>query len=377
MKKKMVHYLPHELIIPILLRLPVKSLLRFKSVSKSWFSLISDPHFAISHFDLAAAASSTHHHHNRLVYFPLSTYASQTRSIDFDSSSLYNDAATASPDVSFLPPLSYPEIKGSCRGFLLLCFSTNLCLWNPSTGAIKLLSLSSIASSDLDIHFFTFFFGFGYDPSTDDYLVVLADLESCFELFSLRANAWNKIEATNLPYINASHVTRTGTLFNGIIHWLAFRRDVSVNVILAFDFVERSFSEVPLPSDFNPEFTFCDLCVLGRFLSLYVTGDNATEIWVMQEYKVQSSWTKSIVVATDDLPWQKFSPICTTGSGDIVGLDGKTGLVKCNAQGQLLEHRSYCVDRHGCQAVAYTESLLQLPVDSGQAANDDPPNDEA
>ncbi|KAG4970224.1 hypothetical protein AAZX31_13G091900 [Glycine max] len=37
-----VVYLPEELIIEILLRLPVKSLLRFKRVCNSWLSLISD-----------------------------------------------------------------------------------------------------------------------------------------------------------------------------------------------------------------------------------------------------------------------------------------------------------------------------------------------
>ena len=49
--------LPLELIREILLRLPVRSVLRFKCVCKSWLSLISDPQFAISHYDLAAAPS--------------------------------------------------------------------------------------------------------------------------------------------------------------------------------------------------------------------------------------------------------------------------------------------------------------------------------
>lgn len=46
-------HVPHELIIQILLRLPVKSLIHFKCVRKLWFSLISnDSHFANSHFQL-------------------------------------------------------------------------------------------------------------------------------------------------------------------------------------------------------------------------------------------------------------------------------------------------------------------------------------
>ncbi|RHN59202.1 putative F-box domain-containing protein [Medicago truncatula] len=57
-KKKKTLYLPRELIIQILMWLPVKSLIRFKCVCKLWFSLISDPHFANSHFQLTAAANT-------------------------------------------------------------------------------------------------------------------------------------------------------------------------------------------------------------------------------------------------------------------------------------------------------------------------------
>ncbi|KAK5817620.1 hypothetical protein PVK06_022547 [Gossypium arboreum] len=36
----------YDLLIQILVRLPVKSLLRFKSVSKTWHSIISNPEFS-------------------------------------------------------------------------------------------------------------------------------------------------------------------------------------------------------------------------------------------------------------------------------------------------------------------------------------------
>lgn len=39
--------IPHEIIFEILLRLPVKSLCRFKCVSSSWLALISDPQFVM------------------------------------------------------------------------------------------------------------------------------------------------------------------------------------------------------------------------------------------------------------------------------------------------------------------------------------------
>lgn len=48
------HELLDELVVEILLRLPVKSLLRFKSVSKAWRAIISDPFFIRSHLQHSA-----------------------------------------------------------------------------------------------------------------------------------------------------------------------------------------------------------------------------------------------------------------------------------------------------------------------------------
>jgi len=100
-------YLPSELIIQILLRLSVKSLLRFKCVCKSWFSLISDPHFANSHADVSAA---------RIVLISRTPTPVGIRSIDFETSINHDSISLDHP---FLLPRSYCfyEIKGSCRGF--------------------------------------------------------------------------------------------------------------------------------------------------------------------------------------------------------------------------------------------------------------------
>jgi len=54
-------------------------------------------------------------------------------------------------------------------------------------------------------------------------------------------------------------------------------------------------------------------------------GNSKVDIWVIKEYKVYSSWTKILVLPIDDIPSPRFSPICSTKSGDIVGTDGKTG----------------------------------------------------
>ncbi|KAK7272811.1 hypothetical protein RIF29_13851 [Crotalaria pallida] len=321
-KRVVVPHLPDDLIVLILLRLPVKSLLRFKCVSKSFFSLISDNQFAISHFDLAA--SPTH----RLLCSAGTAFASRSLDLDDDSSSL--------PLIPrFLPPSCTPQIKGSCNGFILLTHRSphHLYIWNPSTGAHKKLPLSPNASSDPNKHF-PIYYGFGYDASTNDYLVFLGSLDfnvevlwkTDYELFSLRANAWKTIEVEVLPL--PPSVVDVNNFFRG----------------------------------------HSNLCVLDGYLCLCVPRNNATEIWVMNEYEVSSSWkkcaelcmTSEAIDANDGPPHPYISPIYSTKCGDIVGLNSGARVVKFNAKGQMLEHHSFRVYRR----IMYTESLLSFSFPS-------------
>ncbi|GAU41602.1 hypothetical protein TSUD_196720 [Trifolium subterraneum] len=214
-------------------------------------------------------------------------------------------------------------------------------------------------------------YGFGYDESKDDYLVVSMSCDTTsddiiwhLEFFSLRANTWKEIEGTHFPYITLSGEPRLGTFFDGAIHWLAFRRDLDSTVIVAFDLMERELVEMSLPDYIDIELTDCDLWVFGEFLALWVMEEkDSVEIWVMKEYNVCLSWTKMLVLSVVGF----FSPICCTKSGDIIGTDRHTELMKYDDKGQLIEHYSYN-KRGGCQLAMYTESLLSLPGgDSEQA----------
>jgi F-box interacting protein len=407
-------YLPHELIIQILLRLPVKSLLRFKCVCKLWFSLISDTHFANSHFQITAATHSptilflsysdtyeTQEESERLTHSDFDThfqlvtatrthtiwFASHpyllTPSIGFQESLNPNSAsASASLNLNFTPFKSYYNIQiiGSCRGFILLhCYcqqmlNNNIYIFNPSTRVHKKLPLSLFGSNVMRYRF-----GFGYDQSTDDYLMVsmscdpsLANVSSHLEFFSLRDNTWKEIEGTHFPYMNSSILSYgnqdAGLLYNGAIHWLALRRDLKKHVIVTFDLMERKLGEIHFPDDFDYDYYIEGLWVFGEFLSVWAPGledDGILEIWVMKEYKMHSSWTK-IVLPTDGLPNEYFIPLCSTKSGYIIGRDGDTGWVKYNDKGHLLDH-SYCNYIRGSQPTMYIESLFSLPADNKQA----------
>ena len=171
MKKKTnpTPYLALELIVQILLRLPVKSLIRFECVCKPWFFLISnDPHFANSHFQITAST------HTRKIMF-ISPSLSDTLSFDFEVS-IQNNTVIERSNPNFINPLSgrLLEIVRSCRGFIFLYHNSSFHLWNPSTRVHKQIPLSPIElnGDDVDAFDYCYLYGFGYDQLRDDYLVV-------------------------------------------------------------------------------------------------------------------------------------------------------------------------------------------------------------
>ncbi|RHN79377.1 putative F-box domain, galactose oxidase/kelch, beta-propeller, F-box associated interaction [Medicago truncatula] len=411
-------YLPDELITKILVRLPVKSLIRFKSVCKSWFSLISDNHFANSHFQVTAAT------HTLRILFLTATPEFRYIAVDSLFTDDYNEPVPLNPNFP-LPEFEFDlEIKASCRGFIYVHTCSEAYIWNPSTGFLRQIPFPPNVSNLI-------FYGFGYDESTDDYLVVSVYLviimnlgfiyvhtcseayiwnpstgflrqipfppnvsnlifygfgydESTYDylvvsvsyvylgIFSLRANAWNEIVSpTHLPFCSKSSpfvYPLVESVFNGAIHWLAFNYDTHEYLVVAFELVERKLVEIPLPDDFDHGYTVCGLWVCRGFLSLWVMVDEDTvDIWVMKEYKVQSSWTKTLVLTTYDTI-HNVSLVCCTTSGDIVGTDSRTGLVRYDEEGEFLEHTYYCKDsRNGFRLAMYTESLLSLPSDNEEA----------
>ncbi|XP_061355098.1 F-box/kelch-repeat protein At3g23880-like [Gastrolobium bilobum] len=367
MKRRRVESNLHwNVIHEILLRLPVKSLVRFKCVCKSWHSLISDSHFAKSHYELSAAPS------HKLLQITFSDY--EARSFDVDAS-LQDDSFV----VSLVPPLPklveyYAVIWGSCRGFVLIENKLdsmerphlteeyqNLYIWNPSTGFHRDLSYSEMGQECQNAESAErLLIGFGYDPSADDYLVVVlwpkhdSNLATRLVLFSLRTNSLKEIQGPHIPYY---HIDNPSFLCNDAIHWLAYDENLLATVILAFDLMKKNFYEISLPDgDFTDDFNYDYLGTMGGCLCLSRLHDSKTMVWIMKEYKVQSSWTML------EIP-RCLSAVCMAKGGELVALGfDEAEFMKFNDKGELLARCEYDSDGQSrFEVAAYTESLLSLP----------------
>ncbi|XP_057742824.1 F-box protein CPR1-like isoform X2 [Arachis stenosperma] len=344
--KSIQDILPLELILRILLRVPIRHLARLKCVSKLWYSVISDPDFAELHFHHSPAATNACFFiENNLAYF------------------IYLDDNEASQKVVSPFKKKPPHFAdlGSCRGFIILYEDPHfLVVWNPLTGFSKRISYRH---KYREFHLY----GFGYDASQDDYLVFIAwqDKDDHYQLdyFSLRTNSWVNLDAVLPNPLGSYNWHSRGFFFNGAIHWVPTVLDAYKDVILSFDLKERTFSMISAPEQVASSCSCPGLALLGGCLALYYRNYDSlqTEIWVMQEYKVHSSWTLY------QIPCDIFQPLCFSSNGDIIGrgcnFSDKIGYFIYNIRGDQLKHfKDLCCPYHGAYAL-YTESLLPLPSD--------------
>jgi hypothetical protein len=213
--------LPNEVITDILSRLPAKSLIRFRCVSKEWCSLISSPHFIATHLNRSLSNSQ----HPKCLF--LSHYDNKPDYKDaIHTLVLYLDQEIEQKGDFFAHPSASIELRGidqSIKYFLHLVGSSNglLCLanmnfnkerglcvlWNPSIQkAISLPEPNLQFRGSLNQSV-----GFGYEPVTDDYkLVRLVYPDTDFhawgkivpplvEIYTLRTGIWRSITPPVLP----------------------------------------------------------------------------------------------------------------------------------------------------------------------------------
>ncbi|MED6154289.1 hypothetical protein PIB30_110850, partial [Stylosanthes scabra] len=148
--------------------------------------------------------------------------------------------------------------------------------------------------------------GVVYDKFNDDYLVVMGSIrvnghvirgkpKSQWKLFSIRTNSWKDIEGGDYFIPSPIHQCQLGLLYNEAIHWL-----------------ESKLS----------------LLGGGGCFGICMMNNKFPEIWVMREYKVESSWTKLNIM----FPCRNLFPLCCTKSDEVVGkLDGINHLIKFRA----------------------------------------------
>ncbi|XP_050260075.1 F-box/kelch-repeat protein At3g06240-like [Quercus robur] len=229
-------HLPEDIILNILANLPVKSVLRFRCVSKTLDSSITTPNIISNHLN-------TNLKNNDLAY--LINISTTTTAFPFNNSNIpifidgydhiFNRISQYPIPSAFL--LSDAYSVSSCNGLVCLAELRNtsphtvadyVYLWNPSIRKFKRLPDFSPTKRDW------LSTGFAYQSNTNDYKVVKISrmpapepnhhrIELGADVYTLSSNSWRRVGMSLTHIVMVSHFKNwNATFVSGALHWLGY-----------------------------------------------------------------------------------------------------------------------------------------------------------
>jgi F-box interacting protein len=292
--------------MPILERLPSKSLFRFRCVSKEFRSLFSDGFHLIYH----RSQDSDHFTHYSL-HHP-ETYDQYFR---FELPSK-------------IGKLLYVN---SCLGACCLFGHPNVfVLWIPFIQKFLTLPKPSLPKSLLPDSIrghYRYAHGLGVDRSSGYYKVVrlvylmIVDdasvtLSSEAEVLNLNTLCWKRICG---PTICASQ-TLSPAYVNGVIHWIC------LGALLLFDVIDEVFRTMKLPDGLT--LRAIAACKGSLLACDYEYQRGICVVWVMLEYGVVESWIRHTVIYDPD--WVIRGPLSFSSSGELLASTEVGELLFCD-----------------------------------------------
>ncbi|RDY11176.1 F-box protein CPR30, partial [Mucuna pruriens] len=345
----MEQYLPRELVSNILSRLSAKDLVTCTHVCKSWFDLITDPYFITNHYVVYNNLMHRQSLKEQLLVIGR-PFPSGLKTNIYVLSWYINDPKKHVSSALLNPPYEYnsdhkywSEVSGPCNGIYFLEGNPNV-LMNPSLGHFKALPESHLSGSH-GTYSLTEYSGFGFDPKTNNYkVVVIKDLwlrETderqpgywTVELYNLNSNSWKKLDAALPLSIEIWGSSRVYTYVNNCCHWWGYvdesgrRKDV----VLAFDMVNEVFRKIKVPKvrDSSEE-EFATLAPFNESASIGVIvypvrgNEKRFDVWVMRDYWDEGSWIKQCSVGPLEVI-EKF--VGFVGGNQFLCKDSNEGLV--------------------------------------------------
>ncbi|CAL4941615.1 unnamed protein product [Urochloa decumbens] len=297
--------IPYDVLEQVLLCLPVKSLMRFKSVCKLWHDAISSAHFERCQLQLSRACQPS------MLILPLRMMPDDLRmdKIRFFAYPGYGTVAelmheklwSAGVD-GFMQPIH-------CDGLVVVsaAHSSQIFVCNPATKELVILPAGSPDNS-IGIQKI----GFGVDLSTGKYKVVrcfwrfcnedMSDYSIGCEIFTLGSRAWKQV--ADPPYLIQNMMP---LCLPGAIYWSA-AITLTTQVMLRFDLHKEEFTTFPSP----PCMELTDRCtsltnLAGNLWYTRYTCGQTVQLWMTKDDGVLLP--KWLLHCTIVLPWPTWSMI--------------------------------------------------------------------
>ncbi|KAI3746244.1 hypothetical protein L6452_08668 [Arctium lappa] len=300
----MSDYTCDELIGEIFQRLPPKSLFRFRSLSKAWCSRIASPDFISKH----GSARNL-----QKVLIKHTTYCQGRPTGDLYT--LHLEDRLPLSEYKGITPVEFPNkdfnIIGSCNGILCVFGVDKLItLWNPSIR--RKLTVPSHQYYFQDSFEGFNVYGFGFDPTTEDYKIVwISNLRSRKSLvYTINTGLWCAITS---PITTFCEVKSCPCFVNGALHWVVGNNLHSY--ILTFDLSTHIFGRISLP---KPGWETTQLAIINGSLAVISCKVDNSWIWVRKKYDTVTSW--SFFLKSDGYPYEGIIErvLQMTTNGDFV-----------------------------------------------------------
>ncbi|CAA7017869.1 unnamed protein product [Microthlaspi erraticum] len=292
---------PPDLTREILSRLPAKSAVRFRCVSKLWSTITTDPYF-ISSFGAHSSTRQT-----ILLFFKkddnlfVSSIPQHTKDWDkAHSSSLPIDLYHMK-----LPGYGFEYLTESVHGLICVEHSENPLVWNPSMRSFFAIPYPNKHVSWKKVTLFL-----GYDPIEGKHKVVCVRYKKisyvCRVLtLGSAQESWRTVK-TNYKHRARSYTY--GRCINGVIYYIAADEcNSSDYVIMSFDVRSEKFNMIKLPWDFL-DANFLDPVLINYEGRLACTEDdgyiirrnNKRRLWILEDAE-RHKWSSQDCLSPSDI----------------------------------------------------------------------------
>ncbi|EYU32638.1 hypothetical protein MIMGU_mgv1a025657mg [Erythranthe guttata] len=290
--------LPPEIIEFILSKSTSKSLHLFKTVSKSWNILISDPVFRRSHLHQSRYSKS------RNLFL---------RSFDSNNSHAcfslvkFEDRKFHTVQQQLKVPDNFTKILCFCDGVLVLSKSDSLydrfMFWNPSTQKIYISPLKKFKPACS--------YGLCHDPTIGGFKFIIV-YGMLYFVISCNGKRWTltrKIMEHNMHGEMSSPVS-----VEGVVYWVKWHLDSRIirYRITYFDPKDDKFKILQKPENVVETTKFYLVDLRGR-LCLYCNGPGnnmyTVKIWMKGKGRGNSSWNELVTIENVETPIWWFKPL--------------------------------------------------------------------
>ncbi|XP_049410357.1 F-box protein At3g08750-like [Solanum stenotomum] len=297
--------LPKDAVERILVGLPVRSLLQFKSACKSWYNFIKSCNFIKIYrnhqISRPPSALISYKKNNVSSFWP-----------DFFSLNLHPDTNIEQYNFPINQQLSLPFAIDDAKDWanFEFCYNGLICLtkdiytspvailWNPASRRYKCINIPSECSR-------LTYLKLGFHQQSNDYKILKVPFQTRSDdestkmawVYTLSSGSWKTV-----PFTLLSLTVAWGPQISvdGFVYWLGTR---GVEYIICFDLIKDKFKLMDVPDDrgFDRELVHRKLMVLRGSLAMIVSvedGTRDTEIWMLVKGNSHQPylWTKKFIL---------------------------------------------------------------------------------